>query len=235
MSIISENNLYGAMLYNYGARSYLAQPVCMRNIDGNFTLKGELTMPLHFCDAASSYIYHMQDVAESDVENEVKFFIYAAHVVFVPFGQAGYDFLKKTVAEKQGKSVGEFLYEKFVERVECPLNGNLLKDLDDEQRDYIKEFFVNFENRDDINCSEPKDLATLVCRLFFALDALLANTRKDIQDLSEKYIEPMEDEIIDFENEYFTCKLSDLIGRIPTREPLDTQEENYILNLFFDE
>lgn len=237
MSILNEHNLYGAMLYNYGARKYFEQPVYLRNEGGKYVPKGELTMPLNFCESMATYIYNMQDIAlqagRYEVGKEIQFFVNAAHVVFVPFGQAGYDFLKKAVAEKfNGKHIGKFLYEKFVERVECPLNGNLLKELTDEQKEYIKEFFVSFESKDDIDCSQAKDLATLVCRLFFALDALLEKKREDIRALKEKYIEPIEGEIINFECEVFKCKLSDLIGRIPTREPLIEQEENYILKLF---
>lgn len=237
MSILSEHNLYGAMLYNHGARRYFEQPVYISNEGGRCVQKGELTMPLNSCEATATYIYDMQDVSMEEggyeVGREVKFFVNAAHVVFVPFGQTGYDFLKKTVAEKfDDKHVGEFLYEKFVERVECPLNGNLLKNLNDEQKEYIKEFFVSFEDKDDIDCSQAKDVATLVCRLFFALDGLLSSKCREIDNLRDKYIEPMKREIVNFENESFKCKLSDLICRIPTREPLSVQEENYILKLF---
>lgn len=237
MSIFGERNLYDEMLYNYGVRRYMVQPVYMYNEGGQYVLKGELTMPHHFCESTATYLYSMQDVALEkggyEAGKEIKFFVNAAHVVFVPFGQAGYDFLKKVVAEKcDGKAVGEFLYEKFVERVECPLNGNLLKGLDDEQKEYIKEFFVSFESKDDIDCSQPKDVATLVCRLFFAMDALLKNRRGDIRDLCDKYMKPIEEEIIDFEKEAFSCRLSDFIGRIPAREPLNGEEEKYILDLF---
>lgn len=234
MSILDERNLYGAMLYNYGARRYFEQPVYMRKQGGQFIPQGELTTPLQFCEATATYIYQMQDIACREGGKEVQFFVNAAHIVFVPFGQRGYDFLKKAVAEKyNGKSIGEFLYEKFVERVECPLNGNLLKDLNDEQKEYIKEFFVDFESRDEIDCSQPKDVATLACRLYFALAALLIYTKHgDIGGLRDKYIEPMLTEIVDLRKESFSCKLSDFIGRIPTRKPLNVQEENYILRLF---
>lgn len=236
MSILGEHRLYGAMVSNYGARRYFAQPVYMRNVEGQFMPKGELTMPLHFCESTAKYIYNMQDIAlekgSSVVSEEIKFFVSAAHVVFVPFGQAGYDYLKKVVAEKfGGKTVGEFLYEKFVERVECPLNGNLLKDLTDEQKEYIKEFFISFEGKDNIICSEPKDVATLVCRLYFALDTLLAE-HNNLREWVEKYIKPIQKEIVHSADEVFKCKLSDLIGRIPARESLNEQEEKYILDLF---
>lgn len=236
MSIISEHNLYGAMLDNYGARRYFAQPVYLRNMQGQFVPKGELTMPLHFCGSTAEYIYRMQDVAlekgSSAVAQEIKFFVSAAHVVFVPFGQAGYDYLKNVVAEKSdGKTVGGFLYEKFVERVECPLNGNLLKDLTDEQKEYVKEFFLSFENKDDIDCSKAKDVATLVCRLYFALDALLAE-RDNLREWVEKYVKPIQKEIVHSGDEVFRCRVSDLIGRIPVRKPLNEQEENYISELF---
>lgn len=221
------------MLYNYGARKYFEQPAYLRNVQGQYVPQGELTMPLHYCESTATYLYNMQDVACYEVGNEVKFFVNAAHVVFVPFGQVGYEFLKKAVAKSfGGKCVGEFLYEKFVERVECPLNGNLLKDLNDEQKEYIKEFFVSFEVKDDIDCSQAKDVATLACRLYFALDALLSAKCRDIGNLYEKYMEHIESEIINFEREAFQCKISDLISRIPTREPLTKQEQNYILHLF---
>lgn len=237
MSILSEYNLYDAMLYNYGARRYFEQPVYIQSESGQYVPKGELTIPLLLCESTATYLYSMQDIALKtggrEAGSEIKFFVNAAHVVFVPFGQAGYDFLKKAVAEKfNGKPIGEFLYEKFVERVECPLNGNLLKELNGEQKEYIKEFFVSFESKDDIDCSQAKDVATLVCRLFFALAGLLPDGRKDIRDLKDKYIDPIQDGIIDFEKEAFGCKMSDLIGRIPTRGPLNEQEENYISELF---
>lgn len=237
MSTLGEQRLYGAMLYNHKARRYFSQPVYLRNVEGRYVPKGELTMPLHFCESTATYIYKMQDIAlekgSLSVEDEIRFFVSAAHVVFVPFGQAGYDYLKKVVAEKfDGKTVGEFLYEKFVERVECPLNGNLLKDLTDEQKEYIKEFFVEFEVKDNIICSEPKDVATLLCRLYFALDALLLSPYENLRSLNEKYINPIKNDIVHSGGEVFKCKVSDLISRIPAREPLNEQEKNYVLEIF---
>ncbi len=115
MSILGEHRLYGAMLDNRKARRYFAQPVYMRNVEGQFVPKGELTMPLHFCESTAEYIYKMQDIAlekgSSVVAEEIKFFVNAAHVVFVPFGQVGYDYLKKVVSDKFiGRAIGEFLY-----------------------------------------------------------------------------------------------------------------------------
>ncbi len=238
MSVLGEHGakLYGALLYNYGARQYFDQPVCLRKINGKYLPCGEAVTAINSCEAAAEYIYDMQDFAlsarKSGCKDEIKFFIWVAHIVFVPFGQEGYDFLKKSIAEKLGdKPIGEFLFEKLVERVECPLNGNLFKDLNAEQRGYIKEFFVSFESKEDIDCSQPKDLATFACRLFFALEALLAE-RNDLIGWIEKYIEPIEKDILGSTDEIFRLKASDYIGRIPARGALCVQEKKYILKLF---
>lgn len=238
MSIITECNLYDKMLYNHGARRYFEQPVYMRKVKGEFVMCDMLNVVLNYCEAASVYLYSMQDFAyktgNSDLKGDIKFFVSAAHVVFVPFGQSGFDYLKKLVSEQcGGKTVGEFLYEKFVERVDCPLNGGLLENLNAEQKQYVKEFFLNFESKDEIDCSQPRDVATLFCRLFFKLDALWADKNYGgIDKLNENFIEPIEMEIIDYNKEIFTCRLSDLIGRIPARKPLNEYEQNYISSLF---
>ncbi len=234
MSVLGEHGskLYGALLYNHGARRYLDNPVCLKKANGKYLPCGEAVIAANSCEAAAEYIYDMQDFAlkarRSGIKDEVRFFVWAAHIVFVPFGQAGYDFLKQSLA---GKPIGEFLYEKFEKRVECPLNGNLLKDLNAGQREYIKEFFVSFDTKDDIDCSQPKDVATFACRLFFALDALLAE-RNDLIGWVEEYIYPIEHEILSSAEEIFKFKVSDYIGKIPARGALNAQEKKYILKLF---
>lgn len=88
-----------------------------------------------------------------------------------------------------GKDVGEFLYEQFALQSE-----NSLKNLNDEQKEYIKDFYVNFELKDEIIYSKPKDVATLACRLYFALDGIESSSQQ-IGDLIEKVMTPIKKEL----------------------------------------
>lgn len=241
--------LYGRLLYG-NAPVYFDQPVYLKKVNNKYVPSSWLTFNLNFCDSLSSYIIESQYIGRSkevltkldydstSSRSETMFFVFAAHIVFVPFGNPGYEFLKKKVEEKfNGKDVGEFLYEKFIERTRSKhYEDGALHGLNDEQKEYIKEFFVNFKNREEISFAIPKDVATLACRLFFTLDGL-QNSENSLDDLKSKYIKPIykivDDQIkLDDPNYINYCKISDFEKMIPNREALNKHEEKYILKLF---
>lgn len=129
------------------------------------------------------------------------------------------------------------MYEKLIERTRSKYYEDVvLHGLNDEQKEYIKEFFVNFKNREDISFAIPKDVATLACRIFFSLDGL-QNNENSINDLKSKYITPIyrivDDQIkLDDPNYINYCKISDFEKLIPNRKQLNKHEEKYIFILF---
>lgn len=242
MSVLKEysSKLYSRLLSNYAVRDYWDQPVYLRKENNKYIPASWLSDNMLHCESLANFIASMQSMVlegRSGLKDEVKFFVSAAHIMFIPFGQAGYDYLKEVVAKKfDGKEIGEFLYEQFEKRSICPLNGSLLEELNQEQKEYIKDFFINFDKKDEIDCSNPKDIATLACRLYFALYGIETSLCQ-IRSLTDKYMKAIEEEIMsplyDLENEeIYNLKISDYIDRIPKHEPLNRFEEKFILEKF---
>lgn len=247
MSVLEEfsDELYGRLLYG-SAPVYLEQPVYLRKVNGKYVPSSWLTWNENVCEALAIYLYEMQfiDLTDETIEKiggclkgEVEFFITAAHVVFVPFGKPGYEFLKKKVAKKfSGKGIGEFLYEQLIARTKSRhYDDGVLHGLNAEQKEYVKEFFVNFQTRDDVCYADSKDISTLLCRLYFALDGL-QKQGVSIESLEEKYFKPIEKELRDVflpeKDIFYRVKISDFESRIPVRPPLNKHEEQYLLKLF---
>ncbi len=242
MSILKEHsgNLYGRLLDNRAVRTYLEQPVYLQEQNGKFAPTAWLSDNQMHCEVLADRIIDAQRdliTVDEDLKKETEFFVAIAHIMFVPFGKAGYDFLKKTVEGKSKRlTIGEFLYKKLVQRSKCPLNGKLLKNLDRNQKNYIKDFFVEFDKKEEILCSEARDVATFVCRLYFAL-AGIESSSCHIKYLMDEYMNTIEKEIslvLDQFKDGETCKLniSNYIHKIPQHEPLKSYEEQYILELF---
>lgn len=240
MSVLKEysSSLYSRLLDNYGVRRYWDQPVYIKEQNGEYVPVSWLSDYMIYCESLANYIADSQAIVlpnMSSLGRETKFFVSIAHIMFVPFGQAGYDYLKKVVSERfDGKEIGEFLYEQFTLRSECPLNGSLLQGLNDEQKDYIKDFFMNFDKKDEIICTNAKDIATLACRLYFALYGIVSSSCQ-IKSLNEKYMEPITSKIesqLGFKEEAYKFKISDYINQIPQHGALSPNEKKFILSKF---
>ena len=100
------------------------------------------------------------------------------NLAYIPYGLVGYNAMQKLLKDV---SVEEFRYIKIQQ-----ILGDIFTSLSKEQKDYIKDFFYNY-NCSQVETDSKKDIVSLFCRISCELEFSLKKYDKDF--LKEKLLE----------------------------------------------
>ena len=140
----------------------------------------------------------------------------ASYLTYIPYGELGYKYLKDTI---KPMNVGEFRFNALKNAL-----GEKFEKLSQEQVDYIKGFFYNFD-KEELNLRDCRDSASFVIRIHQQLEAVAT---RDFLKFSAQSNE-LTFKLGDIRNENESINFREVLKDFNYKQELTDEEKEFVL------
>lgn len=201
----------------------LNSPKVKQVIGKKITAKGgDLDVFWNKCEATANY-YTSWNLMPAEENSEAIFLVFADYLTYVPYGTLGYQKFEELLKSSDAnKSVAEYRFDKLKE-----IMGKTLTELPQEQIDYIKSFFENY-NKEVVTLNNIPEVVSLICRAHHECEANYKTTGfANSMEISDR-CRCFSKKLASLYDSQETLNASEILNEVSRSAKLTEAEVNYI-------